>query len=94
MRVFLRMIQEGVNQKRAGPSSLTRSLSHLCSGHSLVMWSSCAYSYGSLSSLLCREISQESFTSSPGDLTKDQQLGSFCASVCSLPVFAFVSHHA
>ena len=27
------------SQARSGPSSLTRSLLHLCSGHSLVMWS-------------------------------------------------------
>ena len=54
----------------------------------------CADSYGQSSSLSCREISQESFTSSRVDLIKGQQPGSFYASVCCLPVFEFVSRHS
>ena len=47
-QLFLAYHSGGVNnvshcrsriQAHAGPSSLTRSLLHLCSGHSLVMWS-------------------------------------------------------
>ena len=70
--------------------SLTLSLSVFLSGPSV---HTCADSYGPLSSLSCQEISKESFTSSHVDLIKGQKPGSFCAYVCCLPVFAFVSRH-